>query len=140
MIFEEIENLEKSKPKLHFKRYIHDETLSLKDFILLFIKKLNLQRNTYENNIKQCEKYCNRSFGDIYRLILSYYPNTTVKELYSILFSFYQEKKIQTLYCPDINKRIFCHFRAYTSSWCDFHFNNIADEYGNLSIKKYLDD
>lgn len=128
MTLKEIENIEKSNNKLEIKEIPTNisKKLSLSDFVKELITNFVVDNNTYENNVLQCPSDRNRSFGDLYRITLSYYPNTTVKEMYLIINSLINDGVICSIICSTIGKRVYT-IEAYENDFYD----NEDDEYGN---------
>ncbi len=91
--------------------YFHDHNLSLEEFILLFINKLNREFITVTNNptvnFDVCGIRKRRSLGDIFLITLHYYPSVTVKEVHETLHNLYTKEKITGIYCTDIKKRVY---------------------------------
>lgn len=129
--FETIEEQLNQEPLLYFKGYKHDPLLSVDNFVTLLITDLFVNRNTSEKKRAtiQCEKGKNRSFGNVYRLVKFYYPDISVKELYRILVDGTFRDDYRTLYCADVNKRIFYVDKNYQHNWIYHH-----DEYRNVNI------
>jgi len=127
MTKQEIEILEKSQPTLYIKRYVHTP-IPLKDFVDLLINELVVKMSTYEIGKKEivCHPNKNRSFGSLYRIVLSYYPLTSVEELQNILTELIKAKRVKTLMCNDIHKIVFFKANHYFGSR---NYGIQADEY-----------
>lgn len=93
---------------LYIENYIHDEKLTLNQFIELFLVQLNENNNTiYNSNKIQCKSGKTRSLGDIYLICKSYYPNVTKKQVKRSLL--YLGNNLVGHYCPTIEKRVYSH-------------------------------
>lgn len=139
MTFEEIETREKAKPLLFFKRKPPNiQIQSLEEFVKLLIQKYVKSRETQELTPqgiqKQCDKNRGRSFGDLYRIILSYYPDAKVKEVYQILDKLLKAKEIYSIKCGTINKRTY-HWHSHYGCYL-----NDSDEYNNIFKDLPLDE
>ena len=89
----------------YYKSLIHDDTLTLTEFIFHFLTDYNQNYNTVdeEGNI-QCYSGKHRSLGDITEICKSYY-DTDREEVKEILLNFGSD--LVGHYCPDIYKRIY---------------------------------
>lgn len=76
----------------------------------VFIKILSESTyyNTYKGkSILQCHSGRSRSIGDLYRIMLSYRPSISFKDFRKIIIDLINKGKISTLFCHDINKRVY---------------------------------
>lgn len=112
-IFKTLENKCKASPLL-IKQVDTDKNTSIhntnyKEFILNFIKNLN-DRYIYtstEQGTDFTDGGRKRSLGDLYRITISYFPDTDIVELAKFLTEQSEILVLKTNICPDINKIIF---------------------------------
>jgi hypothetical protein len=111
---------------------------SYKD-IILDICYENNKRLTYyadTNNTIQCYPNKNRSQGDLFLLAKYYIPDITLKEFRQCIWDLLNEKKLATLYCNNIEKRIFYSDLDKYHGGEEFRIrdSNNCDEYGHRLI------
>lgn len=92
--------------------YLHDHTLSLKQFIYLFLDKLNKVHETVTNNAvinhTVCDTSRRRSLADIFLICRFYYPDCTLKQVREILVT----APCKVSYCPDIERFVYYAFNG----------------------------
>lgn len=75
----------------------------------------------YKDNplgLVQTNEYRRRSFGDLYALVTTYFPEATEKDLAKILIEFCKKDFICGDYCTGINRAVFYIFREnYVQFW-----------------------
>lgn len=112
-IFKTLEDKCKASPLL-IKQIDTDENISInskdyKEFILDFITRINnysIYTSTEEGkDFTEGER--KRSLGDLYRIIISYFPDTDIVELAKFLTEQSENLVLKTNTCPDIKKIIF---------------------------------
>ena len=109
---DEIERQLKELPLLYIsKRSNINRKISTEDTDAeVFIKILSESTyyNTYKGkSILQCHSGRNRSIGDLYRIMLSYRPFISFKDFRKIIIDLINKGNITTLFCHDINKRVY---------------------------------
>lgn len=131
MRFEEIEELERSKPLLSFKKRFKPTEESVEEFIKNLVLDYVVNLYTYEDSKVQCNPNKNRSFGDLYRIVLTYFPNVSAQKVYTELYILGINKEIEIIICGNINKRVFCiphdYYVQLDTTWG-------LDEYGNVGF------
>ena len=93
--------------------------------IIFTILTLSYSHNTIYSSTGniQCRKRHSRSQGDLFLIARYYYPDITFEKVRSELFNIVDAGRASTLFCSDINKRVF-YSRAYL----------YGDEYGEDMI------
>jgi len=114
--------------KLTLKEYIHNNELSLKEFLYNFLVIENNNRDTLdEDGNIQTSRCRSRSLGDITCIVNSYYPETSMEVIKETLLSF--GNKLVGHYCHTINKRVYTH-KDDKTMWEQCNTGEL-DEYGN---------
>ena len=131
MKFEEIEELERSKPLLSFRKRFKPTEESVEEFIRNLVLDYVVNMTTYENSIVQCRSNKNRSFGDLYRIILTYFPDVNAEKVYTELYILGINEEIDIIICGNINKRVFCTPHDY---YVQLNTSYNQDEYGNVGL------
>lgn len=139
----EVTNVEKigdsfKEEDLYLEGYHHDASLSIVDFIHLFLVKFNKEFDTIYNNTKelQCCSGRHRSLGDICNICRAYYPEITIEEVKEILLDF--GSYLVGHYCPDIEKRVYALKTGQSALWGQGAIGG-SDEFENpISYRKEL--
>ena len=79
-------------------------------FIKTFFHNWNIRYDcyTYNSNNVQVERGCkSRTIGDIYRILLYYYPDITLFDTLATLYRLVETDAIGTWVCYDLNDRIY---------------------------------
>ena len=112
-IFKTLEDKCKASPLL-IKQVDTDENISIdskdyKEFILDFITRINNYSiyTSTEEGTDFTEGKRKRSLGDLYRITISYFPDTNIIELAKFLTEQSEILVLKANTCPDINKIIF---------------------------------
>lgn len=130
--------------KLKLKDYIHDQELSLTEFIFYFLKNFNKSHDTLnEDNSLQCYKNKHRSLGDITAICKSYYPEATENIVKEILLDFGDD--LVGHFCGNIDKRVYelrsnkeyCNWEQGSKHTNDEYLNPINYKEINLNKEKY---
>lgn len=99
---------------LYIKDFDQSELFQFKgfeDFLIDFVLERNYSGDSYaiitHNNdyTDTCQYQRNRSLADLYRIVLSYYPGTSILDVARTLIT--GPLKLQMLYCPHISKIVF---------------------------------
>lgn len=133
---------------------------SWKKFILNFFRDYNMDYETVHTKAGkygnfQCESGCNRSIGDLYRIVSFYYPTVTLRKIYNYMYKSKEARyHLGGIWCPDIEKRVFYYCESkpdenYDDKYCiagwaanpeqddDGNTDYPTDEYG-VNVYKLL--
>lgn len=93
---------------LYFNTLEHIEDQDFVSFFKKFLNEYNVFYSTYnaKNKEYQCKSGAYRSTEDIFRLSKNYFPQITFLEVIKNLVDLNEKKEIITLWCPDIEKRV----------------------------------
>lgn len=146
LAFKELE-IELRKSPLLLINTKSDKT-DFKEFILDFINNLNIGNFAIiTNNLEGTEplyKDKRRSLEDLYRLIISYFPETTLIDLAKFLTEQCENSNLSGHVCPDINKIVFTNSTLFKYKLSDKHgygFNFGMDEGQRRTVNNiYYDD
>lgn len=88
--------------------YLETDITDLKEFTKCLLRwvKSSIYSTKDEREFIQCYPNKDRSLGDLYRITISYLPETKLLDLLEVLYQYNTEKYIYTYKCPDINKRV----------------------------------
>jgi len=124
------EYIKKEEP-LYLDGYIHDSSLSLEEFISLFLLKLNDKHFTLtQYGETQCYPGKHRSLGDIYLICKKFYNNITIDEVKEHLLNL--GNKLVGHYCTTIKKRIYEHADSNKCMGWIQSDKNYKDEFGDI--------
>lgn len=89
---------------------------TIEELILLF-GGLSFKHNTYSSDGDlQCKASKKRSFSDLYRFIVHYRPNATVRTVKEKVAKLIMENKILPGFCPQIDKSILLYPGIHTGA------------------------
>jgi hypothetical protein len=118
--------------------YVHDEKLTLLEFIYCFLMSFNEKyRTVYADHpeVIQCDISRSRSLGDITAIAKHYYPDTNEAEVKEILLDF--GENLVGHVCGDIDKRVYAHKHL------QYYWNQMSedelDEYGKVTVYRTED-
>jgi hypothetical protein len=86
-----------------------DDVPPLKKFLQDFFETHNDMNQTWEEGKGEYQTATarRRSIGDIYRIVLRYYPDATLSEVYNNLIALVAENIVHTFICLNIRKRVY---------------------------------
>src|SRR5690606_16111820 len=129
-ILEIFERKEAEYKKLGVLKY-SEEVLPIdtdpESFLINFLSYNNINYPTlFLDGTVQCDEDRNRSLGDIYRLILNYFPDISLIETAEILYDLVNNnvEGIRMLYCQNIKKRVYNHKSKKQNHWTFTHLGN----------------
>jgi hypothetical protein len=128
--------------KIYFKGAENEKTLE--DLIKKIYKNLHFPI-TYSNKALttiQCRSGAARSFGDLRRLALTYFPNSTEQELAKIIYQLNKEQGLFPTFCLTVRKMVFNRGQSYIKKrmedYMHFYKDKVgADKYSFNMIKKF---
>lgn len=145
-IIKELENYEKrlvtSEVKYHLANsyhfsdiYEHDKNIDLKQFIRIFLFRLNNIYATYRGKAFVCGTSRRRSAGDIFLICKTYYPNCTFIEVLKILISMLEDPfcDITGDRCGTIKKYVF-----YVYEGRNYRDDQNVEYSNNLNFKEII--
>lgn len=128
--------------KLNLKGYTHSD-MPFKEFIKLLIGMIDTKHGyldlytTYHGDLFQCNTSKRRSFGDIWLICKTYYPDLSFREVREFLMS--EESVNPFWFCKDIKKHVLLPFKKDSTFYGGFQYGKgpgwtlsqyITDEYG----------
>lgn len=102
---------------------------TIEETIINFFKHYN--RKYYTIDLKGsvvCNPNKHRSSGDLWKILLVYYPDITLEEVMKILFNLCKDDKLRMTFCYQIKKRVFDVFWDYAGNRQSLYQKQ--DEYG----------
>lgn len=126
-LFAQLESKCKNDGPLYIQDFDEVELFQFKrfeDFLIHFVLERNYEGDSHgpiitadKNGEDQCQYQRNRSLGDLYRIVLAYYPEASITEVAKTLVT--GPSILQMLYCPHIRKIVFVN-KNYKSYGCTF--------------------
>jgi hypothetical protein len=122
-IFDKVELELREQPSLFLDKSCDVKFDNLEEFLKMFLSTWSKDFPTvYENGKLQCGEGKSRTASDIYRIVISYIPETRFSEVMAVLYNYVKEGHINTYKCPNIDARVwFTYFRGWTSN-CIYNF------------------
>jgi hypothetical protein len=77
------------------------------DVIYYCVRRVGTNATVYQGTKKiQCGANRSRSWGDIYRVAKTYFPETTYREVHEMLTKLSGTRTLSMHYCPDVQKKV----------------------------------
>jgi hypothetical protein len=98
------------QPDLRIQGLLKKRTETVEEFLTKFFNDWNKEKNTLdvESGNVQTQPNKRRSFGDIYKIVKYYYPDTPLRVVRDFLFKdgFESISRFRSSMCSQINKRV----------------------------------